>query len=213
VGKTRLSLQSSLGVVEAFPDGVCLVELAPLADPDLVPYAAAEALGVREQPGRTLLATLVDSLRTLLATLVDSLRTRRLLLLLDNCEHLITAVAAPPISDVIGQARLWRAGRSVRMVLRASGFDPGVAYTAWLGYQDSSSTCFAGTCGDEGRSSATSGGRMRQIAGVATTPYRELDVDVSLHDLEPASGTQVSLVLLRPGGRAGPHAQVAFTIP
>ena len=122
-------------------------------------------------------------------------------------------VTAPPTSDVIGQARLCRAGRSVRMVLRASGLDPGVAYTAWLGYHDSSSTCFAGAGGDEGWSSATSGGRMRQIAGVATTPYRELDVDVSLHDLEPASGTRVSLVLLRPGGRAGPHAQVAFTIP
>ena len=53
VGKTRLSLQSALGVLDAFPDGVWLVELAPLADPDLVPHAVADVLGVREQPGRS----------------------------------------------------------------------------------------------------------------------------------------------------------------
>ena len=64
------------------PDGVWLVELAPLADPALVPQAVASALGLREEAGRPLLATLTDFLRA-----------RSLLLLLDNCEHLVEACA------------------------------------------------------------------------------------------------------------------------
>jgi predicted ATPase/DNA-binding CsgD family transcriptional regulator len=83
VGKTRLGLQIATGLLDRFPDGVWLVELAPLADPALVPQAVAGVLGVREQPGRTLTATLAGYLRQ-----------RRLLLVLDNCEHLVGAVAA-----------------------------------------------------------------------------------------------------------------------
>ena len=66
----------------SFPDGVWLVELAPLADPALVPQAVAAALGVREAPG----VALLDGL-------VDALRPRALLLVLDNCEHLLAACA------------------------------------------------------------------------------------------------------------------------
>ncbi|HZO25026.1 MAG TPA: LuxR C-terminal-related transcriptional regulator [Chloroflexota bacterium] len=82
VGKTRLSLQIAAGVLDEFPDGVWLVELAPLSDPLLVPQAAADVLGVREQQGRSLTATLAEQLRS-----------RHLLLVLDNCEHLIGAAA------------------------------------------------------------------------------------------------------------------------
>lgn len=91
VGKTRLSLQSALGMLEAFPDGVWLVELAPLADPDLVPHVVADVLGVREQPGRTLTVSLAGYLRT-----------RRMLLVLDNCEHLI--IAAATLAETLLQA-------------------------------------------------------------------------------------------------------------
>ena len=66
-----------------FPDGVWLAELAALADQALVPHAVAAAVGVLEQPGRPLMATLADTLRP-----------RRLLLVLDNCEHLVAACAA-----------------------------------------------------------------------------------------------------------------------
>jgi predicted ATPase len=83
VGKTRLSLQVAAAVLDRFRDGVWLVELAPLADPALVPPAVADVLGVREQPGRPLTVTLAEQLRA-----------RHLLVLLDNCEHLIGAVAA-----------------------------------------------------------------------------------------------------------------------
>ena len=82
VGKTRLALEVAAKLVEQFPDGVRLVELAPLADPDLVPQAVAAALGLREQPGRTAPDTLTDALRVL-----------RMLLVLDNCEHLVDACA------------------------------------------------------------------------------------------------------------------------
>jgi hypothetical protein len=59
-GKTRLALAVASQVLEGFDDGVWLVELASLSDPELVPQAVASVLGVRETPG----VTLVDSLRT-----------------------------------------------------------------------------------------------------------------------------------------------------
>jgi predicted ATPase len=81
-GKTRLALQAAADALEAFPDGVWLAELAALADPALVPQAVAQAVGVREEPGRPLPATLADALRP-----------ERVLLVLDNCEHLLDACA------------------------------------------------------------------------------------------------------------------------
>jgi non-specific serine/threonine protein kinase len=81
-GKTRLALQVAGALLGDYQDGVWLVEMAPLADPALVPQAVAAALGVREDPGRPLLATLADTLRS-----------KRLLLVLDNCEHLVLACA------------------------------------------------------------------------------------------------------------------------
>lgn len=81
-GKTRLALQVAADMIEEFPKGVWLAELTPLADPGLVPQTVASAFGVREVPGRPLLDTLLDYLRT-----------RELLLVLDNCEHLVDAAA------------------------------------------------------------------------------------------------------------------------
>ena len=81
-GKTRLALAAASEVVEGFEDGVWVVELAPLADPILVPQAVASVLGVREQPGRSPTETLADHLES-----------KKVLLLLDNCEHLVEACA------------------------------------------------------------------------------------------------------------------------
>jgi predicted ATPase/class 3 adenylate cyclase len=81
-GKTRLALRLAAEELESFAAGVWLVELAPLADPALVPHTVAATLGVQDQPGRSIL----DVLR-------DFLRAKALLLLLDNCEHLIEACA------------------------------------------------------------------------------------------------------------------------
>jgi predicted ATPase/DNA-binding CsgD family transcriptional regulator len=75
-GKTRLALHVAAGLVECFRDGVWLAELGPVSDPRLVAKTVASALGVPEQPGRSL----VETLR-------DYLSTKDLLLVLDNCEH------------------------------------------------------------------------------------------------------------------------------
>ena len=81
-GKTRLALEAARDLVESYPDGVWLVELAPLSEGALVPKEVAEALGVPERPAQPL-----DD------TLAEILRDRELLLLMENCEHLIDATA------------------------------------------------------------------------------------------------------------------------
>ena len=80
--KTRLSLEIAGEVKGRFPHGVWFVELAPRSDPALVVFAVAEALSVREESGRPLLVTLLNFLGA-----------RRLLIVLDNCEHLVEASA------------------------------------------------------------------------------------------------------------------------
>jgi len=82
VGKTRLSLQIATDLLDEFEDGVWVCELGALADEGLVLQAIATSLGVTEQPGRALAATLLDHLRA-----------RHLLLVLDNCEHLLRSCA------------------------------------------------------------------------------------------------------------------------
>jgi predicted ATPase/DNA-binding CsgD family transcriptional regulator len=81
-GKTRLALEVARDLVEAYPDGTWLVALAPLSEEPLVPKAVAEALGVPERPQEPLTDTLAEVLGD-----------RRLLLVLDNCEHLLDASA------------------------------------------------------------------------------------------------------------------------
>ncbi len=89
IGKTRLALQvahdlakPSDGEALPFADGIWLVELAPLSDSALVAQAVAAALGVREEPGVALSTTLTNFVQR-----------KNLLLLLDNCEHLVEACA------------------------------------------------------------------------------------------------------------------------
>jgi predicted ATPase len=81
-GKTRLALKVARGLIEAYPDGAWLVELTPLSEAALVPKAVAEALRVPERSGEPLADTLIEVLRD-----------RHLLLILDNCEHLLEATA------------------------------------------------------------------------------------------------------------------------
>ena len=81
-GKTRLAVELARDLIGSYPDGVWLVELAPLSDPALVPGTVAGVLGVREQPNRPPIDTLAEALKA-----------RKMLLVLDNCEHLIDACA------------------------------------------------------------------------------------------------------------------------
>src|SRR6266702_4138398 len=82
IGKTRLALRLACEIVPGFPDGAWLVELGDTEDPALVPLRVAAALGIREEPGRQLTETLADVLRP-----------RRMVLILDTCEHVVDACA------------------------------------------------------------------------------------------------------------------------
>jgi predicted ATPase/class 3 adenylate cyclase len=83
VGKTRLALQLAADEADRFHDGVWLVDLAGLSEPDLVPQAVASALQISDQPGRSW----IDSV-------LWFLRERQTLIVFDNCEHLLGPVAS-----------------------------------------------------------------------------------------------------------------------
>lgn len=82
MGKTRLSLQVGANVMDEFDDGAWFVDLASIRDPSLVPSQVAKALGVREEPGVPLVASLCAHLKP-----------RKTLIILDNCEQVISAAA------------------------------------------------------------------------------------------------------------------------
>lgn len=82
IGKTRLATQLAVEVCDAYRDGVWFVDLAPLADPSLVPSAMAQVLEVQQTPGKSLTEALCRHLRS-----------QRTLLVIDNCEHLAQASA------------------------------------------------------------------------------------------------------------------------
>ncbi len=83
-GKTRLAGEVARQVAGRFEDGAWLVELAPVHDPEQVPAVVAAALGVREQPGVPAAVTLARVLAR-----------QQLLVVLDNCEHVISTAAGP----------------------------------------------------------------------------------------------------------------------
>ena len=82
IGKTRLMLQVAAQLLDIYPDGVWLAELAPVADALLVPQAVATALGIREAAG----SSPID-------LIIEHLRSQSTLLLLDNCEHVVEECA------------------------------------------------------------------------------------------------------------------------
>lgn len=106
VGKTRLALRVAHDLRRAFPDGVCLVELASLKDPDLLPHTLMDALGIREHSAHAALV------------LTDYLRPRHTLLVLDNCEHLLEATAdlADRLLRVAPKLRILATSRQALMI-------------------------------------------------------------------------------------------------
>ena len=84
VGKTRLALEVAAEIVDEFPDGVWVFELAAIADAGAVPDAVAAVLGVTQQPGKSVSESVVSALEG---------RVR--LLVFDNCEHVLDAAAGP----------------------------------------------------------------------------------------------------------------------
>ncbi len=123
-GKTRLALEVAGDLADAHPDGVRLAELAPLTDPESVPQAVADALSVRERPG----ASPVEEI-------TQALSGKSLLLVLDNCEHLVGAAARLAETLLLGclglrvlatsREALGVAGEQILQVPPLSGPGPG----------------------------------------------------------------------------------------
>jgi predicted ATPase/class 3 adenylate cyclase/DNA-binding CsgD family transcriptional regulator len=95
VGKTRLAIQVAAQLAGEFGDGVWYVDLAPITDPELVPVTVARALGLPDQPGRSTMDTLLRFVAE-----------RQMLVVLDNCEHLLDASAELVVALLSGAARL-----------------------------------------------------------------------------------------------------------
>jgi predicted ATPase/class 3 adenylate cyclase/DNA-binding CsgD family transcriptional regulator len=91
-GKTRLAVHVAADLAEKYSDGICYVDLAPITHPAVVPVTAARALGLPDQPGRSTIDTLQQHLRD-----------RHMLLVLDNCEHLLDA-SASLVAALLGAA-------------------------------------------------------------------------------------------------------------
>ena len=107
-GKTRLAIQLAGQLSGEFGDGVWYVDLAPITDPALVPLTAARAFGLPDQPGRS-------TMDTLLRFVAD----RQMLVVLDNCEHLLDACA---------ELIVWLLGEAPTLTLLATSREPiGVA--------------------------------------------------------------------------------------
>jgi non-specific serine/threonine protein kinase len=107
-GKTRLALRVAADLLPAFPDGASFVALAAVADPELILPATAQALGVREAPGRPARERVLEVLRG-----------RQALLLLDNFEHLLAG--APAVADLLAACPGLTVLVTSRAALRLSG--------------------------------------------------------------------------------------------
>ena len=109
IGKTQTALQVAIALSDAGDDAACFVGLAPISDPSLVAATIASAVGVQEVPNRPLLETLVTYLKN-----------KALLLILDNCEHVITEAGIVAEALLIGCPRV-RILATSREPLKAAG--------------------------------------------------------------------------------------------
>lgn len=108
-GKTRLAIQSAVELVDGFPGGTWLIELGAITDPEYIDATAADALGVAQPPGRSVRESIVDHLAD-----------RQALLIIDNCEHLISG-AAEFVADVVAGAPECKVVATSRELLGVGG--------------------------------------------------------------------------------------------
>ena len=120
VGKTRLALAVAHAVTNRFPDGVAFVDLAPLTDPAVVPTAVATVLGVLHRADRSVTDMIVAHMQD-----------HRVLLLLDNCEHLASAVANL-VADLLKRCSALQVLATSRAPLRVQGEQLLPVPTLWI---------------------------------------------------------------------------------
>ena len=128
VGKTRLALEVAATMLDAYADGVWLVELAAVVDPSHIAQAVAGVLGIREQPRRSYNATLSEVLQS-----------KHLLLVLDNCEHVLEACAvlATELLQSTSQVALLTTSREPLSVLGEMSWPvPALSLSASRGIRD-----------------------------------------------------------------------------
>lgn len=109
VGKTRLAVEVAILLASEFPDGVWYVDLAPISDPEVAPIAVARALGLADDPGRSTMDTLVRFVAG-----------RHMLVVMDNCEHLLDASAAL-IVDLLAESPKLRVLATSREPIAVAG--------------------------------------------------------------------------------------------
>jgi predicted ATPase len=112
VGKTRLALQVGTELLDRYPDGVWFVDFAPIGDPELVSSVTAQALGMSQQEGRR-----VDE------AIPPWLERKKLLLIFDNCEHVVEAVASLAAA-ILATAPDVRMVATSRQALNTDGEEP-----------------------------------------------------------------------------------------
>ena len=112
VGKTRLAVQVATELLESYPDGVWLVDLAPIADPELVSSIIAQTLGMSQQEGHR-----VDE------SIPAWLKRKKLLLIFDNCEHVLQTVG-PIVAAIVRTAGDVRILATSRQALGIGGEEP-----------------------------------------------------------------------------------------
>lgn len=109
VGKTRLAMQAAADLIDRYADGVWFADLAPIADPELVSSVVAKAIGMPQADGRR-----VD------VAVPQWLKSKQLLLILDNCEHVIDTVAVL-VAEMLGMAPQVRIVATSRQALSIGG--------------------------------------------------------------------------------------------
>jgi predicted ATPase/class 3 adenylate cyclase len=108
-GKTRLSLQVAADLLEKYDHGIWFVELAPLTDPDLIPQTILSTIGIQDQQGKTPLEVLKEYFHE-----------KQSLVLLDNCEHLVSA-SAQVVNTLLNAAPKLKVLASSREALGVKG--------------------------------------------------------------------------------------------
>ena len=108
-GKTRLSLQVAADLLDQFPDGVWFIELAPLTNPDLILRRILDIFGIAEQQDQSILQSLINHIRE-----------KKLLIIMDNCEHLIES-SAKVVDTLLNSAQRLTIMASSREALGVNG--------------------------------------------------------------------------------------------